>query len=133
MLSLKEIMFVHLLFSSCMGFVALWLFFAAVKRPSPSKRAELFLCVRKGGVLFRKIPVRKGHYRIGRGMECDITLEGMGIPLLAGELRAATGFVYRNFASYPVMKNNLKTPPEFEVQPGDELEVYSYSMKLESN
>ncbi len=133
MFSPKEIMLLNLVFSSSLGFVALLLFAGSVRRPSPLKRAELFLSVRKGGVLFRRIPVGKGRYRIGRGNECDILLEGAGIPVVAGELLATNTLFFRSLSGQPVTKNRRMTSPEFELMPGDEIGFCDYSMKVESN
>ena len=132
MLSPKEIMLLNLIFSSSLGVVALGLFLAALKRPSLPEREPLFLCVKKGNVLFRKIAVDKGRYLIGRGTECDILLEGMGIPVIAGEFLAAQKLFFKSMAEYPVMKNDLVTPREFEVGPGDEVRLYDYCLTLEN-
>jgi hypothetical protein len=132
MLSPKEIMLLNLIFSSSLGFVALGLFLAMLKRPASPPREPLFLSVRKDNVLFSRIPVKRGRYLIGRGTECDILLEGIGIPVIAGELLAARKLFFKNTAEYPVMKNNSVTPPEFEITPGDEVRLYDYCVTLEN-
>ena len=132
MLSPKEIMLLNLIFSSSLGFVALGLFLAMLKRPASPPMEPLFLSVRKENVLFSRIPVKRGRYLIGRGTECDILLEGIGIPVIAGELLAAQKLFFKNTAEYPVMKNNSVTPPEFEIRPGDEVRLYDYCVTLEN-
>jgi hypothetical protein len=132
MFSPKEIMILNLIFSSSLGIVALSLLAASMRRSSLSKKAELFLYVRRDGVLFRKVPIGTGQYRIGRGNECDILLEGMGIPLVAGELIASEKLFFRARSGSPVTKNKSTASHEFEIQPGDEVGFYAYSMRLEN-
>jgi hypothetical protein len=132
MLSPKEIMILNLVFSSSLGMVALLILAASLKRPAVFKRAQLFLYVRRDGVLFRKVPIGAGQYRIGRGNQCDILLEGMGIPVVAGEIIAANKFFFKTVSGYPVTKNSGVTPPEFEIEPGDEVGFFNYSMRLEN-
>jgi hypothetical protein len=132
MLSPKEIMLLNLIFSSSLGFVALGLFLGMLKRPASPPREPLFLSVRKDNVLFSRIPVKRGRYLIGRGTECDILLEGIGIPVVAGELLAAQKLFFKSTAEYPVMKNNSVTLPEFEIAPGDEVRLYDYCVTLEN-
>jgi len=132
MLTPKEIMLLNLVFSSSLGVTALGLFLATFKRRALPPKEPLFLCVRKDNVLFRKIPVKRGRYLIGRGTQCDILLDGIGIPVIAGELRAAQKLSFRNTAEHPVMKNNSVTPPEFEITPGDEVRLYDYCVTLEN-
>jgi hypothetical protein len=132
MFSPKEIMLLNLIFSSSLGIVALGLFMAMLKRQALPPREPLFLCIRKDNILFRRVPVKRGRYLIGRGSECDILLEGTGIPVIAGELFAAQKLFFKNVAEYPVIKNNFATPPEFEIMPGDEVRLYDYCVTLEN-
>jgi hypothetical protein len=133
MLATKEIMLLNLIFSSSLGFVALLLFAAAMRRSALPGRPRLFLFVRKDGVLFRKVPIRRGHYRIGRGLQCDVLLDGMGIPIVAGEIRSTDGVIFKNVSESPATRNSVPAGLEFEVLPGDEIGLFNYSMKLETD
>lgn len=129
--------FLNFCFVFSLGMVTLWLFFQSlafdrVRRSSPKQRAELLVEVYREGVPYLKIPLNKSHYLIGRGPECDIPLRGMGIPLRIGEIyRDNGGHVFRNLRDNSVMIN--KEPlgkMERELSPGDEIEVYNYSIKV---
>jgi len=56
---------------------------------------------------FLKISLKKGHYLIGRGPECDIPLKGSGIPFRTGEIYRDNGFyVFKNFRDNSIVINN---------------------------
>lgn len=130
-MSPKEIMILNLIFSSSLGIVALMLLAGSLRRSRRPKREDLFLSVRRDGVLFRKILLKTGRYRIGRGRECDIILEGRGIPLMAGEFVADKGLSFRTLSEYSATKNRERGLREFEVAPGDEVGLFNYSLCVE--
>jgi len=132
LIKLSNILFVFLL-----GIVTLWLSYMSmvsgrVRRSSPSKRAELFLGVKRNGYLYMRLPLRKSHYLIGRGLECEIPLRGMGIPIRVGEIyRQNERYVFRNLQDHPVMINN--EPMERgsrEILIGDEIMLYNYTITI---
>ena len=132
MLSPKEVMLVNMIFSCSLGLVAVALFIDALIPSRSGRPREVNLVVRKDGILFRKMRLLKGHYRIGRDPGCDVSLEGMGIPVLAGELVIADRLSFRNFSAFRAALNDLDAGPEFEVRPGDEIRLFDYSFRLET-
>ncbi len=132
MISPKEIMVLNMIFSSSLGVVALCLLAASIRRLPLPRRGKLSLSVRKEGILFRTVSIGSGRYRIGRGRDCDILLDGMGIPMLAGEIVVADRLFFRAAPGCHVTKNNGTTPTEFEIVPGDEVGFFTYSMRLEN-
>ena len=76
MLSHWMIKLLNAVFVFSLGTVTLWLLCGSlisdrVRRSSPLKRAELFLSVNRDNTPFLNIPLKKSHYLIGRGPECD--------------------------------------------------------------
>ena len=119
-----------------LGGITLWLLYCSIadrkRRSSSSKRAELFIRVIRNNTPFLNIPFNKSHYLIGRGAECDILLQGMGIPLTVGELYLRDdNYVFRNFQENSVMINNEPIEKETKrIMPGDEIIIYNYAIKI---
>lgn len=91
MIPFSLIKILHIAFVASLALVTLRLFIRSltsekIRRSSPLQRAELFLRVSRDGVPYLRIPLKKNHYLIGRGPECEILLKGEGIPFYAGEI-----------------------------------------------
>jgi hypothetical protein len=129
MLSHYVIKLLNIVFVLSLGIITLRLFYQSLifdkaRRSSPLKRAELFLRVGKNRAPFLKMPLKKSHYLIGRGSECDIPLKGMGIPLRVGEIALINGeYVFKNLGD-----NSIK-----KILPGDEIMLYNYTIEMEGN
>jgi hypothetical protein len=127
MLSHWTIKLLHVVFVFSLGAVTLRLFYASltsdrVRRPSPSKRAELLLRVNRNGSPYLNLPLRKSHYLIGRGPECDILLKGQGIPLNVGEIYLKDGEYF--------LKDGRGS--EGRLSPDQGFKLYDYSVTVEN-
>ncbi len=133
--SLIELLNIVFVFSLAM--VTLWLFFQSlpfdmVRRSSPKQRAELLLEICRDGVPYLKVPLKRSHYLIGRGPECDIPLRGMGIPLKIGEISEQGGnYIFKNLHDHSVVVNGRPLGKETKsVLLGDEIHAYHYSIHI---
>jgi hypothetical protein len=129
MLSHWMIKLLHVVFVSSLGVAAFWLFCLSlasdrIRRSSPSKRAELFLRVKRNSLPYMNIPLVKSHYLIGRGPECDIPLKGTGIPIKAYE-------IYLEDEDYVLRSCEPGENAAHNILPGNELVLYNYTITLE--
>lgn len=137
MLSHWTIKLLHVVFVFSLGTVTLWLFFRSlasdrVRRSSPLKRAEFFLTICRNGAPYLRMPLKKSHYLIGRGPECDIPLKGVGIPVIAGEVCVYDGdYIFRNYrnSSVPINGGPISETPR-KLLPGDEIMLYNYTIQV---
>ncbi len=127
----------NILFVFSLAMVTLWLFFQSlpldkVRRSSPKQRAELLLEICRDGVPYLKVPLKRSHYLIGRGPECDIPLRGTGIPLKIGEISEQGGdYIFRNLHDHSVIVNGRPLRREIKsVLLGDEISAYHYSIHI---
>jgi hypothetical protein len=98
----------------------------------PSKRAELFLRVFRDGRPYLKIDLKKSHYLIGRGPECDILLKGMGMPVSVGELFQQNGeYFFKGLSESAVMNNDPAGTDPRKFLPGDKIMLYNYAIQIE--
>lgn len=138
MISYWMIKILNTAFVFSFGAVALWLFYKSLasgktRRSSPHQRAERFLGIMKDGSPFITIPLRESHYLIGRATECDIPLNGHGIPLKVGEICRRDGhYAFRSFIEGVARIDGERVGREpREISPGNEIFLYNYSLKIE--
>lgn len=130
----------NMIFAVDLGIILLWLLvssltFDKVRRSSTSKRAELFIKVFRDGAPFLKVVPSKSHYLIGRGPECDIRINGEGVPLKVGEFRfKGGGNFFKKFPHNLVYINGCPMDEaEVGISPDDELICYGYTIMLIGN
>ncbi len=127
----------NLIFAVDLGIIILWLLiscltFDKVRKSSTARRAELFIRVFRDGAPFLKVVPSKSHYLIGRGPECDIRINGEGVPLKVGEFRfKGGGNFFNKFPNNSVYINGSPVAEaEVGISPDDEIVCYGYTIML---
>jgi hypothetical protein len=137
MLSHWMIKLLHPVFVSSLGAASFWLLCMSlasdkIRRSSPSKRAELFMRVKKGGLAYMNIPLVKSRYLIGRGPGCDILLKGAGIPVKIGELSfRENDWLLLNYAGGAVTINGDQIDNgSRKLLPGERIILYNFTIEI---
>ena len=139
LLSHWEIKVLHVVFVTVLGLLAFGLFTSSLlsgraMRSLPFRRVEFIMKLSRGEALLATILLRKRNYRIGRSLDCDLPLRGVGIAPEVGELLLGNDELrFRSYIDQGILIEGCAIGKGvYDLNPGDTIHCYNYTLKIEN-